>query len=322
MTLEFTHRAMGCEFRLLLCGQRQQALYDTAVEVWELVDALDGQLSHYNKRSEISYINATAWREPVLVEPALFQLLHYARDMWVLTDGALDVTMGPLALAWGFFSGDVAEPPPGAIDQARALCGMEHVTLDPDQRLIALDRQGVRIDLGALGKGYTIDRAVELLRERGVQAGFLSAGGSSAFGYGLAGGWPVRVADPYHPDREPSVVHLDDQAVSTSGPAEQSVTAGGVRRSHLIEPKTGEPSGSDVTATVIAPTALEAEALSTPVALRVTADLQPNWLLSYLARAPDVRVMIVEPGDEATRTVELSLGQQGVVVRNEKTSKL
>ncbi len=291
MTLQFVHNAMGCEWDLTLAGEDRQTLYDVSVEVWELIDRLDGQLSHYKEKSEISYINAVAAHEPVLVEPGLFQLLLFARDMWELTDGALDITAGAAGRKWGFETG---------LLPSEGVYGMSHVTLDPDRRLIAFDDPGVRIELGALGKGYAVDRAIELLGERGIKAAFLSAGASSAHGFGKP--WPIRIGD-----RE---VTIDNEGVSTSGPLEQSIEG----RSHLIDPATGEPSRSDVSVTVLALTALEAEALSTAVALRPTPASIPDWLLSYMTLAPGIRVFV---RDRSGGRTALSSDEQGKVTREE-----
>lgn len=308
---------MGCDFHLVLDGAEEQALIDASVEAWEVLDRLDAMLSHYKPKSEVSDLNARAGYGPVLVSPEFLDLLLYARDMWALTDGALDIAMGPLSRAWGFFTGDLGEPPPGSIEAARALSGFHHVKMDPEQRLVSFERPGVEINFAALGKGYALDRMAELLRSRLIPSAFLSAGDSSALGYGRAEGWSVRLNDPEDERRELTRFPLRDQGLSTSGPSQQGVVVGGVRRSHLIDPRTGEPSTSPVTATVIAPTALEAEALSTAVAVSADPTTVPDWLSRYLQQATDVKVFLAWREPKRTLLVQLCTDRQGTLVRTE-----
>ncbi|MEP0765816.1 MAG: FAD:protein FMN transferase [Fimbriimonadia bacterium] len=318
MDLSFRSNKMGCDFHLVLGGAEEQAMIDASVEAWEMLDRLDAMLSHYKPKSEVSDLNARAGHMPVLVSPELLDLILYARDMWILTDGALDITVGPLSKAWGFFSGDLGEPPPGTIEAARAASGFQRVSIDAEQRLVGFDRSGVEINFAALGKGYALDRMAELLRSRLIPSAFASAGGSSAYGYGRTEGWGVRLNDPEDERRELTRLHLRDEGLSTSGPSQQSIVVGGVRRSHLIDPRTAEPSTSPITATVVAPTALEAEALSTAVAVSVAPASVPDWLPRYLERAKDVQVFLAwrEPG--RTLLVQLSTDRQGALARTEK----
>lgn len=271
MDFEFRHQAMGCEFRLVAGGLPEQILHDVAVEVWELVDRLDSQLSHYNERSEISYINARAACEPVLVEPDLMDLLLFARDMWILTDQALDITMGMGA------------------------AGFENVTLDYSTRLIAFAGPNVGIELGALGKGYAIDAGVRLLQRYDVPVAMLSAGGSSAYGYGAE--WPLRILDPLRPQNVLVEDQFFEQGISTSGPCEQP--------EHLIWPETREPSESPPTATVRADTALEAEALSTAIAVSWRPKAMVEWVMAYLRESEDLTFWIIKPEEECTWVTEM-----------------
>ena len=317
MALSFRRNAMGCDFQLLLDGADEQAMIDASVESWELLDRLDAMLSHYKPKSEVSDLNARAAYSPVLVSPELLDLILYARDMWALTDGALDIALAPLSKAWGFFTGDLAEPPPGTVEAARAVSGFRRVQIDAERRLVGFERPGVEINFAALGKGYALDRMAELLRTRLIPAGFLSAGGSSAFGYGRAEGWTVRLNDPEDERRELARLAVRNQGLSTSGPSQQSVVVGGVTRSHLIDPRTGEPCSSQITVTVIAPTALEAEALSTSIAVSADPVTLPDWLCRYLERAADVQVHLTWREPERTLLVQLATDRQGALCRTE-----
>ena len=140
------------------------------------------------------------------VDPELFDFIaesmRYSRD----SEGAFDITVGPLMKAWGFFRGEGRMPSVDELATARRHVGASHVVLDPAAGTIAFDEPGVELDLGGIAKGYAVDRVVGLLKERGVPAALVSAGGSTIYGLGAPpgrAGWEVAIQDPaeFDPDR-------------------------------------------------------------------------------------------------------------------------
>ena len=137
---------------------------DLACRALDLIEALEAQLTVYRDDSEVSRLNATAHLGPVAVERGLFGLLESAVALSRETDGAYDVTSGALSEAWGFVKGPKRVPDEAVLADARARTGWQHLRLDPELPTVAFDREGVRINLGSIGKGYAIDRAVDVIR--------------------------------------------------------------------------------------------------------------------------------------------------------------
>ncbi len=142
---------MATRFELVLHGDDPTRLRAAGEEALAEIEHIESQLSLYRTDSELSWINAHAGRERVPVEPRLFRLLQLCTRLSDLTDGAFDVTVTPLTRCWGFVGGTGHIPTPAELDAARAVTGMHHVELDEDGSTVRFDREGVELDLGAIG---------------------------------------------------------------------------------------------------------------------------------------------------------------------------
>jgi thiamine biosynthesis lipoprotein len=278
-------------------GENAARLRAAGEEALAEVDRLEARLSLYRPSSEIARVNAQAARQPVRVSPPVFHLLEHAGRLQRETGGAFDIAIAPLVRCWGFMSGGDRVPDPVQIEQARQQSGMEHITLDSDSVSVRFDREGVMIDLGAIGKGYAIDRAAEILRDAGVTRALLHGGTSSVYGIGAPPdreGWKIAIAGS--PDESESqtidTVLLRDSALSVSAVWARSFEAGGKKFGHVIDPRTGHPVNNAVLAAVALPSATETDALSTallvlgPEGRDAIAKLRPQmrtWLLPQTA---------------------------------------
>ncbi len=229
----------------------------------DLIDELESQLTAYRDDSELSRLNAAGGGP---VEPRLFALLQAAGTLTRDTAGAFDCATGALVEAWGFRSRQGRVPPGDVLAAARRASGFRHVVLDAGT--VRFLRDGLSINLGGIGKGYALDRAAERLRERwGVRSALLHAGGSSvrAVGVppGVPRGWAVAVTHPHADGRTLGTVWLADQGFGTSAATFQHFEAGGKKYGHLLDPRTGVPAEGTASASVAAPTAAAADALST-----------------------------------------------------------
>jgi len=281
--LRVTREAMHTSFEVILDGDRdERVLKDIAESAVEEAKRLEAQLSAFIPSSDICWINDTAWQRPVPVEPRLFELLELAADIHQQTDGAFDITVGPLLKCWGFYEGQGAVPTDEELAAALANVGMGHVELDRERRTVHFRRQGVELNLGAIGKGYVVDRAVEHLRAWGISCALVHSGGSSIYALGCppgracpelacpelcrraeGAGWRIGVLDPRDQSSRVGAFTLRDQALCTSGNLRQSFTHGGVRYGHLLDPRTGRPAQGMLGATVVSSSAARADALST-----------------------------------------------------------
>jgi thiamine biosynthesis lipoprotein len=257
---------MGTEFTLVCYGNDGQYLAEVGHEVFAEIDRLEAQLSKYNPRSEISVINRTAAGRRVRVEPKLFELLADSIQYSDSTGGAFDVTAGPLIKAWGFFRGKGRIPPHSEIAQVLGRVGYRHVHLNHAERTIHVDVEGLELDLGAIGKGYAVDQAVDILRRYQVRQALISSGTSSLYAIGAPPGlqaWPISLRNPYDKESAADVVHLGNGALSTSGNYEKFFELGAKTYAHILDPTTGRPVENMLATIVIAPSACAADALST-----------------------------------------------------------
>jgi thiamine biosynthesis lipoprotein len=234
------------------------------------VERLDQQLSLYQPTSEIARLNADAAHEWVRVTPALFELLQHAQKLSRETGGAFDITVAPLIRCWGFMGGGGHLPQPAAVEEAKAKVGMHLVELDEQNFSVHFARDGVMLDLGAIGKGYAIDRAADRLREAGVTSAILHGGTSTVYAIGTppeTEAWKVAIEYPAeNPADQPPVlamITLNNEALSVSAVWGKSFQSGGATYGHVIDPRSGQPVTGAALAAVALPSATETDALST-----------------------------------------------------------
>jgi FAD:protein FMN transferase len=290
---EATRLSMACVYAIEAYGPDWQRLSRAVEEALDEVDRIDRLMSHYQTGSAVSRINREAAHHPVALEPELFDFLQtalrYARE----SGGAFDITVGPLMKAWGFFRGEGHIPSDEDLRAARRLVGTHHVRLNSAARTIAFDEPGVEIDLGGIAKGYAVDRAAALLRERQVAAALISAGGSSVYGLGAPPGrqaWEVSIEDPMTPGKAARTIRLKDRALSVSGSAAKSFEAGGVIYSHIMDPRSGQPVQGVLSVAVLAESATAGDALDNAFFV-----LGPEGSRAYLRRRAGVEAVFFLP---------------------------
>lgn len=275
-TVTLARNAMATRFEMVLMGPDPIRLRAAGEEALAEVDRLEARLSLYRPTSEIARVNGQAARQPVRVSPQVFQLLEHARQLHLESGGAFDIAIAPLVRCWGFMHNAGRVPDAAELEQARQRSGMAHVTLDSKNSSVQFDREGVMIDLGAIGKGYAIDRAAETLREAGVERALLHGGTSTVYGIGAPPdqeGWRVAIAGNAEESRAVGSVLLHDSALSVSAFWARSFEAQGKKYGHVIDPRTGQPASNAVLAAVALPSATETDALSTALLVLGTAGI-------------------------------------------------
>lgn len=305
------HRpGMGSSFEVRL-GARVPGGVDLACRALDVVEALEAQLTIYRDDSEVARLNRIAHEAPVVVEAGLFRLLELARAISEWSGGAYDVTAGALSEAWGFVRGPRRLPADAELADARARSGWSKLRLDPSDRSVAFDVPGMVVNFGSIGKGYAIDRAVDVIRGHLLPTSALVHGGrSSLFALGSPPGkfadrWEVALRNPFDAEAPLGVFRIRNRAIGTSGDAFQRFEAGGRSYGHILDPRTGSPVDGPASLTVVAPNAAEADALST--ALYV---LGPEAARDLVARRPEIGVVIIEegPSDRSPRVEVMGLG--------------
>lgn len=299
---------MACLYAIEAYGPDADALPRTVEAAFDEVDRIDRLMSHYKADSPLSRINREAARHPVAAEVELLDFiadaLRYTRE----SQGAFDITVGPLMKAWGFFRGEGRIPSDAELTAARRHVGLGHVVLNREEKTIRFDEDGVELDLGGIAKGYAVDRAVRLLRERGVTAALVSAGGSTIYGLGAPPGhdaWEVSLQDPIDSRKAARVVRLKDRALSVAGSSEKSFESGGVRYSHIMDPRTGKPVQGVLSVAVITDTGTAGDALDDAFFV-----LGPSGSRKLLAQLVDTDALFFAPdGKRAWTMIQLRGGR-------------
>ena len=208
--------SMGCLYTAVVYGRELARLREAAAAALDEVDRIDRLMSNYKNDSELSRVNREAAKAPVKVDPELFdfiaECLRYSRE----SEGAFDITVGPLMKAWGFFRGEGRMPSEAELAEARSRVGYRRVILNQKDGTIFFDRAGVELDLGGIAKGYAVDRAVAVLKRYGVTSALLSAGGSTIYALGAPPGkpaWEIEVQDPVERGKIAMRIRLKDRAL-------------------------------------------------------------------------------------------------------------
>ncbi len=263
---EYSLDRMGTVFRIVLYDSDDARALGAAMAAFERIEELENILSDYRQDSEIVRLCREGSSGPQGVSPELFYVLEQSLRFSRLTRGAFDVTVGPVVQLWREARKTGRVPDPAALARAKALVGYNNVVLNPDAGTVWLKLPNMKIDFGAIGKGYAADEAVTLLRSRGIRSCMVQAGGELMLGAAPPGkaGWKIAVRDTDGGSHgEPHFVILHDVAIATSGDAFQFVEIDGRRYSHIVNPETGLGLIGAESATVIAPKGIMADALAT-----------------------------------------------------------
>ena len=263
----FAHEAMNTEFEVIIAqpGMAFPEARHAALAMFQEIDRLEEELSRFRPTSEIWRLSLLKAGESTVLDLATWDCLSLAKAVHQETNGAFDVTIGPLMKLWRNPDGSARTPSPEEITATRQKVGSQLFDLDPDSQRITVHAQGLVFDLGAVGKGYALDQAVRVLADWDVHIALLNAGESTILGIGLPPemeGWPVDL----HLE-EPRTLLLRDGALSCSGFA--------VQGNHLMNPRTGEPMPvREKRSYVLAPTAALSDALSTAFMMMEPAEVQ------------------------------------------------
>jgi FAD:protein FMN transferase len=293
LKLEREEEVMGSSFSMVLYGREQASLESAATAAFQEVDRLDQLLSNYKPASEWSLVNREAGRRAVRVSDELFALLSSCIDYSRRSDGAFDITVGPLMKTWGFYMGEGNRPRPAEVSATLDRVGYRFVRLDRAARTVRFTRPDVELDPGGIGKGYAVDRVVEVLKGRGVDAALVSAAGSSIYGMGAPPddprGWPITIRTPRRPDETAAQVVLKNRSLSTSGSYEKFFWAEGRTYAHIMDPRTGYPASGVASVSVLASRTIDSEAWTKPFFINGRA-----WTTAH--KPKDLRVFFCETG--------------------------
>ena len=289
---------MGTLVRITLYASGEDAARDAFRAAFSRILDLDGILSDYRPDSELNEITTTAVGRAVRVSEDLFTVLAASQDLAEATGGAFDITLGPIVRLWREARKAARLPDPVALQEAVSRSGFRKLHLDARHRTVTVDKAGMALDVGAIGKGYAASEAIEVLGGLGVRSALVAVSGDLAFSEAPPGqrGWRVGIDTGKAADvRVPRMLELTNAAVSTSGSDEQHLDINGRRYSHIIDPSTGMGLADDITVTVIARHGLESDGLDTAVSV-----LGADRGLALIESRPDAAGLIIRRSSAGT----------------------
>ncbi len=262
---EYARLQMGTSVRIVLYAPDDVQARQAADSAYARIDDLEAALSHYRPDSEVSRLSASSGDGERHVDPDLFRVLESASRFSRLTDGAFDVTVGPLVTLWREVRRTRKMPDPVLLQSARQVVGYRNIEIRPDKQTVRLKKAGMSLDLSAIAKGYAAEQALLVLKSKGIKSALVDAGGDIVLSDPPPGrpGWRVAVEKP-NADPEPTrSLVLRNTAVATSGDTYQYVELAGKRYSHILDPRTGLGTTEAASATVIAGDGMTADSLAT-----------------------------------------------------------
>lgn len=299
---EFTQTQMGVPFKLILYAADEATAKGASDAAFSRVVELNRILSDYDQASELSRLSATApsdrWTK---VSPDLWNVLERSQQLAAQTQGAFDVTVGPMVRLWRRARRTKEMPSDARLAEARAAVGYQSLELNEADHSVRLRKPKMQLDLGGIAMGYAVDEMVKLLRERGLTRVLIDASGDIAVGDPPPGqaGWKIGVV-PLSAEGTPSrQVLLANAAISTAGDAFQHVDIGDKRYSHIVDPHTGLGLTDRTGVTVIAPDCITADGLDTAVAA-----LGPTAGLALVEATKGAAAFIVRATDGEPETFE------------------
>jgi thiamine biosynthesis lipoprotein len=262
--LEENAAAMGSACSIILYGDDPGRMKEAIFAAFEELRRIEALLSIYIPASEWSEINRSAALREVAVSPLVFTLLSSCRSYSIQSEGAFDITVGPLMKAWGISRGTGRLPSRSELEAALLNVGYLNIRLDATAQSVRFDRPSMEINPGGIGKGFAVDRMVDVLRSHGFSTALVTASASSIYAMGIppteTEGWRIAIPSLKNPRKSTTEISLRDQSISTSGTYEKTFWAEGRLFSHIIDPRTGYPVQGMRMVSVIAPRAIDSEA--------------------------------------------------------------
>ena len=264
---EYIYAMGGIPVQITLFGESAASYRDHLQAARDRIEELEAVLSDYRPESPVSRMNRSAGGEGTAPGPVVLEVLEEAFRLHEMTGGAYDPTVRPLVSLWRRAEERRSPPAAEEIRSALTLVGLNRIDWDRQRGIVRLPREGMELDFGGLGKGYIVDRVVDLLRQRGVTRGIINAGGDLRV-FRPVDSEPFRIGirDPQGaPDDIIGTVPMTGGALATSGNYERFREIDGMRFGHILDPHTGQPAGGILSATVHASTAALADGLATGV---------------------------------------------------------
>ena len=287
--MERTEPIMGTRIYVQLWSEdpaKGNAAIDAVMAEMRRIDDL---MSHYKPESQLSQINQRGNQEPVKVDKELFDLIKLSTHYSQITQGAFDITYASVGYMYNY--PEHIRPTDEQIKAALPAINWRNMLLDEEHHTVRFEHPGMHIDLGGIGKGYAVDRGVDILKKLGIEHAVVTAGGDTRIiGDHMGRPWLVAIRHPDNPQKVVTRIPLVDEAMSTSGDYERYFDEDGVRYHHIIDPRTGKSASKVRSATILAPTATQTDGMS-----KTAFVLGPEKAMEIINSMPEYDAVFVAP---------------------------
>ena len=308
--------SMGTLFELTIYAADKYIAEKTFNEAFQEINRLDYLMSNYKKESVLSGLNRNAPAAPTDCNKELANIIEQSLQYSEITDGAFDITIGPLMKKWGFFKKQGRIPDKEELESALESVSYKNIIIEEKAikslskdpvtvKTVFFKNTGTQIDLGGIGKGYAVDMAARVLKQNGIKSALINFSGN-IYTFGVPPGresWIIGLQHPRESEGLLGTFEIKDKAVSTSGDYEKFFTIEGKRYSHIIDPRTGSPVKSIVSVTIVTDNATRADALSTGVFV-----LGQEKGMALIEKLPDVEGIIIYEGIDSRLSTKTSSG--------------
>lgn len=263
-------QTMGTFAHILVVADNEPKANEAIEAAFAEIRDINARMSDYDPNSLLSKVNQQAFAAPVKVDDGLFEVLIASVRYSRLSDGAFDITVGPVVQLWRKANYSGMAPTPEQLQKAKEAVGYQNLILDTDTKTVRFAKDGMALDLGGIAKGYAVDRAVAILKQAGLSGGMVDIGGNlRCFGIPAnhAPHWFIGLQDPAHEEDILLRLNMDDRAVATSGDYRRFVMINGQKHSHIVNPATADSAQTLSSVTIITNDAMAADALSTAVSV-------------------------------------------------------
>jgi thiamine biosynthesis lipoprotein len=302
LTKSYAVMGPGIILNLTFYGNRNN-IEKADKEIYQVMRDITNSCNIYNPKSELSKLNRTAHLKPVKCSDILWGLFLYAQEAYTVSDGAFDVTAGPLMKMWGFYRKRKELPNPDEIKKVVKTIGFHNLVLNKKEHTVFFKKKGILIDMGGIAKGYAVDLAKQKAIACGLSSGIINLAGNM---YCFPNPPPNRksfvigVRDPFNKIEQCGIVKGVDMALSTSGNYERYVTIKGLHYTHIMNPKTGRPVKNMLSVTVVTPLATRSDYLSTSIFIKGEA-----FAKKICKIYPNTYVLIIRYKSDKEQTVEV-----------------
>ena len=321
--------SMGTVFEATIYAPDKYVAEKTFNDVFQEINRLDYLMSNYKKESVLSELNKNASAEPANCNKELASVIEQSLQYSDITDGAFDITIGPLMKKWGFFKKQGRIPNKEELESVLESVSYKNIIIEEKTikslaknpvtvKTVHFKNPDTRIDLGGIGKGYAVDRAVSVLKQNGISSALINFAGN-IYTFGTPPGkksWVIGLQHPRESEGLLGTFEIKDKAVSTSGDYEKFFTIEGKRYSHIIDPRTGNPVKGIVSVTIVTGNATRADALSTGVFV-----LGLEKGMDLIEQLPDVEGIIIYEDTDSRLSTKTSSGMQDLFKNNTEGSQ-